>query len=433
MSKSKISSPFISKNVNNNSTPKKAKIQIVKNSKRIQENNNNNKSSLFEENLEEENLEEEKKSKSGYQTPYISKNKDISYSKMEIPVSYQLSNGRCIHLRNSQMIMNNDIQNEINNIELTVGSKSSNTNNLDNSFLINNNGKESPESKINNSLINYGKNKSIYPMKFLKHHQKKIKEESQSYQNQRNENGMKTYKKFNLMINPSYKYNKKFISSPIHKFLPYCKKNDEKYKKNLISYIRNENLNFDSGVKSVSCAFANYHKNNNNENPKEDDNQFFCMKKKKKIYSTKKIFCVEKDLYNYELIDGKNKVDYRHPKKFRFYFDIDIGFNHSWQSPLIVANGDDDVETDDEVMDMATEKCMEDLVEGINTWKKSSRLCRNYVLAKRFNRFVNTPTFNRVMNNKGNRKNTAENRNKNEKSNNYCDNIFNENIVSFGK
>ena len=75
-----------------------------------------------------------------------------------------------------------------------------------------------------------------------------------------------------------------------------------------------------------------------------------------------KVFNTEKNLYNYSLINGKNKMDYEHPKKFRFYFDDDIGFNSSWQSPLIIANGDDDIETDDEVLNMAEEKCMEDLV-----------------------------------------------------------------------
>ena len=100
------------------------------------------------------------------------------------------------------------------------------------------------------------------------------------------------------------------------------------------------------------------------------------------------------------MANGKNRVDYSNPVKFRFYFDNDIGFNHSWQSPLIVANGDDDVETDDEVLGMAEEKCMDDLVEGINTWNKSARLCRNFVLGKRMNKIVKTPTFIKVEKNR---------------------------------
>ena len=168
----------------------------------------------------------------------------------------------------------------------------------------------------------------------------------------------------------------------------------------MIKYIRTEAPNLIGGAKSTGGVFAKYIKNKDNERKKEDEANFYLLKKQKKIYSTKKIFAVEKNLYNYCLIDGKNRVDYSHPVKFRFYFDTDIGFNHSWQSPLIVANGDDDVETDDEVLGMAEEKCMDDLTEGINAWIKSSRLCRNFVLAKRMNKIVKTPTFIRVEKNR---------------------------------
>jgi hypothetical protein len=316
-----------------------------------------------------------------------------------------------------------------------MDSKSSNTTSqiIDNSFLLNKVQKKSSISKENNSLINYGKNKCIYPMKFVMRHQKKlIKEESQNVKSNI-DNEFKTYKKFNLMINPSFKYNKKYISSPIHKYLPYCKKDDEKYKKNLISYIRNEAPTLDGGAKSVSCIYAKYIKNNENEKPKEDDIPFYFIKKKKKIFSTKKIYAAEKNLYSYSLINGKNQIDYEHPKKFRFYFDNDIGFNDSWQSPLIIANGDDDVETDDEVLSMAEEKCMEDLVEGINAWNKSSRLCRNFVLVKKLNKMVKTPTFNSIIKNKKNRINGIDNQNKNENPKNDCDISIDRNIISFRK
>ena len=79
---------------------------------------------------------------------------------------------------------------------------------------------------------------------------------------------------------------------------------------------------------------------------------------------------------------------------------------------------------------MAEEKCMDDLVEGINTWNKSARLCRNYVLAKRLNKIVKTPTFikvekNRICGINGNGNNKLNGKN------NINDNYeFN---VSFGK
>lgn len=423
MSKSKISIHFDSSNI---ITSQKTKSQIKKETGCQQE--NIRKNIFFE-----EKIKEEKKSKSCYKTPYFSKNNDKSYSKMEIPISYQLTNGKCIRLRNSKTINYYDEVNEINNIELTYDSKSSNTSQIDdNSFILDKNKKESSLLKTNNSLINYGRNKYIDPMKFVKNCKKILKEESQVIK-KNIDNEIKTYKKYNLMINPSYKYNKKFISSPIHKYLPYCKKDDEKYKKNLICYIRKEVPVLDGGAKSVSCVYAKYVNNNDNEKPKDDDIPFYFMKKKKKIYSTKKVYAVDKNLYNYYLIDGKNKIDYEHPRKFRFYFDSDIGFNNSWQSPLIIANGDDDVETDDEVLKMAEEKCMEDLIEGINTWNKSSRLCRNYLLVQKLNKIAKTPTFNTILKNKANKINKINNKNHNEKiKNDYNNNIDND-IVSFRK
>ena len=169
MSKSKISPNFNSSNdINNNITSKKTKSQNKKSPDNPQE---NLKKNIFT----EENNKEELNNKSLYKTPYISKNNDKSYSKMEMPISYQLTNGKCIRLRNSQRNNNyDDYENEVNNIGLTMDSKSSNTTSqiIDNSFLLNKAQKKSSISKENNSLINYGKNKCIYPMKFVMRHQK---------------------------------------------------------------------------------------------------------------------------------------------------------------------------------------------------------------------------------------------------------------------
>ena len=409
MSKTPISNSYISEK-DQNTSPKKTKTQ-----QKDDTTTNKNISYYSKKSAEEKELYQ---SKYCYKTPYNSKNEDLDYSKMEMPVSYQLTNGKCIRLRNSQQSKSFiETENEklnlyerpqsIHNnncdisIKLNIESKSDNNEiNHDKSIItINNRKLIEDESKSRNSLISYGRNNYIYPMKFIKHHKKKYLKELSQESKRESKSERKTYKKFDLMVNPSYKYNKKFISSPIHKYLPYCKKDDEVYKKNLIRYIRTEAPNLLGGAKSVGGIFAKYVKNNENKN-KEDENNFYLLKKQKKIYSTKKIFAVEKNLYNYSLIDGKNRVDYSHPRKFNFYFDRDIGFNQSWQSPLIIANGDDDVETDDEVLGMAEEKCMDDLVEGINTWHKSSRLCRNFVIANRLNKIVKTPTFIKVEKNK---------------------------------
>ena len=412
MSKTSLSNSFISLK-DQNTSPKKTKSQIKECSKN--KSNPPNSNYLIEEEIgiSEANY--------CYKTPYNSKIEDLDYSKLEMPISYQLTNGKCIRLRNSQPSKSFK---EVNNDKLTLYEKPENINtsnnfginlnnndnskssdydgDIENSLITANNGKLNADySKSKNSLLSYGKSNYIYPMKFIKHHKKKMDKELSQEIKQGSKSEKKTYKKFDLMVNPAFKYNQKFISSPIHKYLPYCKKNDETYKKKLINYIRTEAPNLKAGAKSTGGVYAKYIKNNNDsEKEKGDYNYFSLFKKKKKIYSTKKIFAVEKNLYNYCLIDGKNRVDYSNPVKFRFYFDSDIGFNRSWQSPLIVANGDDDVETDDEVLGMAEEKCMDDLVEGINTWNKSARFCRNYVLAKKFNKIVKTPSFIRVEKNK---------------------------------
>ena len=443
MSKTHISNPFVS-DKDKNTSPKKTKSQNKQTSSK------NKIMPSYHKNFVEDEKEVSKDIYC-YKTPCNFKNEDLDYSKMEMPVSYQLTNGKCIRLRNSQQsksIIESDneklnlIEKSFNinknynyemNLNINADSKSSESdyNNNENSIITIHHGRlNDEESKSKNSLLSYGKSNYIYPMKFLKHHKKKLERELSQGTKHGSKSERKTYKKFDLMINPAFKYNQKFISSPIHKYLPYCKKDDQTYKKKLIKYIRAEAPTLIEGAKSTGGVFAKYIKNISNDKKKEDDIYFSLLKKKKKIYSTKKIFAVEKNLYNYYLIDGKNRVDYAHPVKFRFFFDNDIGFNHSWQSPLIVANGDDDVETDDEVLGMAEEKCMDDLVEGINTWNKSARLCRNYVLAKRLNKIVKTPTFikvekNRICGINGNGNNKLNGKN------NINDNYeFN---VSFGK
>ena len=362
--------------------------------------------SFKEENSELNTLlagEKSKPSPSKYKTPCICKQEEISYSKLEMPVSYQLTNGKCIHLQKSQ-ISNSLYESEFNEINEAMAEKSLKE-------LCEDTPSEKSEriKKVNitenKSFINYGKNNVLYPMKFIKRHYNKLinnASKEQSDKIRKNiENLLKSYQKFNLMINPNYKYTHHFTSSPIHKFLPYCKKNDESYKQNLINYIRKGNPIISNGTRSVSGIYAKYANSNTNEMPYSGDNYFFLFNKRKKIYSTKKIFAVEKNLYSYKLIDGQIYVDFRHPKKFKFFFDNDIGFDKSWQSPLITANGDDDVETDDEVLGMAQEKCREDLDEGITSWNKSNRMCRNFLLAKRLTEIQKSPVFNshKVKNN----------------------------------
>ena len=106
--------------------------------------------------------EEKDENKDIYETPFNSKNnEDISYSKIEMPISYQLTNGRCIRLRNSQRSKN--IYDNISSIK--IESKSSNSSIMDNNIIIHKNEKTKSLSK--DSLFSYGKKKYIYPMNFI--------------------------------------------------------------------------------------------------------------------------------------------------------------------------------------------------------------------------------------------------------------------------
>jgi hypothetical protein len=103
--------------------------------------------------------EEKDENKDIYKTPFNSKNnEDISYSKIEMPISYQLTNGRCIRLRNSQRSKN--LYNNLSSIK--IDSKSSNSSIMDN--IINKN--ENIKSLSKDSLFSYGKKKKYISNEF---------------------------------------------------------------------------------------------------------------------------------------------------------------------------------------------------------------------------------------------------------------------------
>ena len=141
-------------------------------------------------------------------------------------LQYQLTNGKCIRLRNSQQSkylnesdnerlnlyerqqsIHNDNNGDI-SINLNIESKSDNNEiNYHNDMItINNRQLNEDDSKSRNSLISYGKNNNIYPMKFIKHHKKKLEKELSQNSIHGSQSERKTYKKFDLMVNPSYKY-----------------------------------------------------------------------------------------------------------------------------------------------------------------------------------------------------------------------------------
>ena len=92
MSKTPLSNSFISEK-DQNTSPKKTKSQFKENGQRKK---------IIRDSSKKFGDEEISQSKYCYKTPYNSKNEEFDYSKMEMPVSYQLTNGKCIRLRNSQ-------------------------------------------------------------------------------------------------------------------------------------------------------------------------------------------------------------------------------------------------------------------------------------------------------------------------------------------
>ena len=92
MSKTPLSNSFISEK-DQNTSPKKTKSQFKENGQRKK---------IIRHSSKKFGDEEISQSKYCYKTPYNSKNEEFDYSKMEMPVSYQLTNGKCIRLRNSQ-------------------------------------------------------------------------------------------------------------------------------------------------------------------------------------------------------------------------------------------------------------------------------------------------------------------------------------------
>ena len=140
MSKTPISNSFISEK-DLKTSPKKTKTQ---NNEDISKNKNiYYYSKKF---VEDKELDQ---SKYCYKTPYNSKNEDLDYSKMEMPVSYQLTNGKCIRLRNSQQ---SKYLNESDNERLNLYERQQsihNNNNGDISINLN------IESKSDNNEINY--------------------------------------------------------------------------------------------------------------------------------------------------------------------------------------------------------------------------------------------------------------------------------------
>lgn len=192
-----------------------------------------------------------------------------------------------------------------------------------------------------------------------------------------------SYKKYNLIKNRNRKTKN---ASPLHKYLPPFLKNNEKYKMNLIKYLRKGIL---QNLKTDTCKYANYEKSKLSTKSKSEFS--LLEQKKRKVHSTRKIYSNEHFFFNYKLINGET-VD-TIPVYFKFYKDNDIGFFTEWQQPLKEAEMDDDVDTDNEQLIHSQKKVMRELIEGVFEYKKNHKSCRNYL---KYQSDINLIKVNRI-------------------------------------
>ncbi len=186
------------------------------------------------------------------------------------------------------------------------------------------------------------------------------------------------YKDYNLVKNC---YADLKSTSPIHRFLPYCYKNDEKYKMRLFKFIKEGKFENSRSATGKYFHFLNnemkFNKNIIKKNSFITENDYFINKKIKKILSTKKIYISERIFYNTIIKNGHTLTDKNNPIKFEIFFDRDIGFEKKWQKDLKENDMDDDVASDDETLKYANDKIYEDIEEGIENYTHNHFRLRN--------------------------------------------------------
>ena len=184
--------------------------------------------------------------------------------------------------------------------------------------------------------------------------------------------------------------NKKILNTPINKYLPYYKINDENYKAKIFQFYKKDIF---SHSRSLNSKFYEYNNNigtffNNNDILNPNFNFNFFSNKKRKLISTQKIYKGYKPFYFTKIYKGENIEIYNNPIYFPYYYDNDIGFNLVWQKEITETEIDDDVETDEEVLYYSERKIRNDLKEGIQKFKE------NYLCLKNIQRYEAKIIFN---------------------------------------
>lgn len=157
-------------------------------------------------------------------------------------------------------------------------------------------------------------------------------------------------------INKSSKNNPSNGDNHYHIYLPKKYKDDEEYKARLYQYLRLEKEKcYSHLIKGIKTK---------NISPKANLSK---IPKVKKLCSVKK--------------NDPNKIrffDNKEEKGFNLYKDDIIGIDKNWQLSSLYKSYDNDVESDEEQIEKAKNKMLDDLKIGIVRWSQNKNNCFNY-------------------------------------------------------
>ena len=154
----------------------------------------------------------------------------------------------------------------------------------------------------------------------------------------------------------SYKNDSLSENNLSHIYLPKKYKDDEEYKSRLYKYLKCETEKYRPnpifGIKTKNISV----KNNFSKIPK-----------------TKRLLYVRKKDMNKIIFFGNNEE-----KVFDFYRDENIGIDKNWQISALYKYFDNDVESDEEQIEEAKSKMLDDLTLGIMKWSQNKNNCFKY-------------------------------------------------------
>ena len=183
---------------------------------------------------------------------------------------------------------------------------------------------------------------------------------SNNYDNNEVDIGSLNYLDFHLHqnINKSSKNSSFNNDNHFHIYLPRKYKDDEDYKFRLCKYLKCQT------EKNYSYLL-----------PRIKTKDFSPKKHLSKIPKMKKVFSVKKKDVNKIIFFGDEGE-----KAFNFYKDENIGIDKNWQLSNFYKNFDNDVESDEEQIEKAKNKMLNDLKLGIVRWSQNKNSCFNHKL-----------------------------------------------------